>query len=233
MSKKMIRLICLLLAVLMVFSLFAYVLTSGASAVTQAEIDTLQRERDSLKYQQEDIQEQIDLLMAEKSSAMERKSALDQQLALNWKDIQLVDQQIRLYDELIAEKAVEVERAVADEDAQLLRYKARVRAMEESTPWTYLSIILQATSLTDFLSRLSDVTDILRNDRSLRDEYIAARTLAQQVQQEYEEAQAKQVEKRQELDAEKQALALQVEQASNLIAFLEDDIDPFAAAYEE
>ena len=42
MSKKATRLICILLAVLMVFGVAAYALSAGAFAVTQSEIDALQ-----------------------------------------------------------------------------------------------------------------------------------------------------------------------------------------------
>ncbi|MBR1659801.1 MAG: hypothetical protein IJ705_05745, partial [Oscillospiraceae bacterium] len=80
MSKKTIRVICVILAVLMLFGIVAMIVP--AYAVTQAEIDALQAERDSIRSQQADIQEQIETLQNERASVMERKAALDQQIEL-------------------------------------------------------------------------------------------------------------------------------------------------------
>ena len=46
--------------------------------------------------------------------------------------------------------------------------------MEETNSWTYISVLLQANSLTDFLSRLNDIVDIVRSDQNVKEEYIAA-----------------------------------------------------------
>lgn len=231
MSKKTIRVICVILAVLMLFGIVAMIVP--AYAVTQAEIDALQAERDSIRSQQADIQEQIETLQNERASVMERKAALDQQIELNWEDILLLDEQIQIYDRLIANQGAEVEAALRAEETQLGRYKTRVRAMEESNTWTYLSILLQATSLTDFLARINDVADILRNDQNLRADYVAAREVAEEAKEELEVYQEGQEEKREELQAQREELARQMEQASNLIRMLEDDIDGYELAYDE
>ena len=76
MSKKATRLICILLAVLMVFGVAAYALSAGAFAVTQSEIDALQKQRDAIRDQQKDVQEQIDALNDEMAGVIERKTNL-------------------------------------------------------------------------------------------------------------------------------------------------------------
>ena len=204
MSKKTIRVICIVLAALMIFGIVAMIVP--AYAVTQAEIDALEQERDAIRDQQKDIQEQIDTLRSERAGVLERKSALDQQISLNWQDIQLIDEQIRLYDGLIADQGREVAEAVQNENTQLIRYKTRVRAMEESNTWTYIAILLQATNLTDFLARLNDVADILRNDQNLRADYVAAREAAESAKAELEEYQAEQEGKRKELQDQREEL---------------------------
>ena len=231
MAKKTAKAVCALLAALLLFGPLTGRL--NASAVTQSQIDALEEERDKIKSQQADIQEQIDALQTERASVMERKTALDEQTALNVQNIALIDQQITLYEQMIADKESEVDQALAAEELQLERYKARVRAMEESNTWTYLSILLKATSLTDFLSRLNDVSDILRHDKNMKAEYEAARVHVEQVKAEYEEIQEQQKEKREELLTEKARLERQVEQAGVMIRQLEDDIEAYTAAYDE
>ncbi|MBR1496694.1 MAG: peptidoglycan DD-metalloendopeptidase family protein [Oscillospiraceae bacterium] len=231
MSKKTIRVICILLAALMLFGIVAMIVP--AYAVTQSEIDALERERDSIKAQQSDIRDQIETLQAERASVMQRKAALDQQIELNWRDIQLIDEQVKLYDGLIRDQSAVVAAAVESENTQFDHYRTRVRAMEESNTWTYVSILLQATSLTDFLARFNDVADILRNDKNLRAEYVAAREAAEKAQGELEAYQTEQEIKLDELQGERDELNRQLDQAGNLILMLEDDIDTYEMAMEE
>ena len=234
MSKKATRIVCIILAALMLLGVIAIALPAiRANAVTQAEIDALEAQRDDIRAQQEDIRDQINILNEEMASVRERKAALDLQNELNRQDIILIDEQIALYDRMIKDKALEVENAIASEETQFSRYKARVRAMEESNTSTYISILLQATSLTDFLSRLNDVEDIVRNDQNVRADYVAAREFAQEVQAEYEEIQLQQKEKREELETEKERLEDQILQAQGLIAQLEEDLDAYEQAYDE
>ena len=145
----------------------------------------------------------------------------------------MINEQIALYDEMIEEKAQEVEEAIRVEEEQFAHYCARVRTMEETNAWSYVSFLFEADSLTDFLSRLNDVLDIVRNDRHVKDEYIAARETVEQVKAEYEEVQAEQEEKREELLQEKERLEEQIDNACAMIAELEQDIEAFTAAYDE
>ncbi len=232
MSKKMTRIICVILAALMLVGFLTMIVSSRARAVTQAEIDKLQAERDEIRRQKKDIQEQINSLEKEMASVIEKKSALDEQNELNRQDIELINEQIALYDQMIEEKAQEVEEAVRAEEEQYAHYCARVRAMEETNTWSYMSFLFDAKSLTDFLGRLNDVTDIVRNDRHVKDEYIAAREAVETVKAEYEAVQAQQEEKRAELLTEKKKLEEQIAAATKMIAELEEDIEAFKEAYE-
>ena len=232
MTKKFTRIVCLILAALLVLGLLSAV-APRVFAVTQSEIDALQAERDAIRSRQKDIQEQIDALQSEVTSVIEKKSALDEQNELNRQDIELINEQIELYDQMIEEKAEEVEVAVREEEEQYEHYCARVRTMEETNTWSYISFLFEADSLTDFLSRLNDVLDIARNDRHVKDEYIAARENVEQVKAEYEEVQLLQEGKREELLSEKEHLEKQIEAAYTMIAELEQDIEAFTAAYDE
>ena len=232
MSKNMIRIICILLAVLLIGGILAAALTPRVLAVTQAEIDQLQAERDAIRAQKKDVQEQIDALKTEKASAMERKEALDRENELNWQEILLIDEQIALYDQMIEAKGKEVDDAKAAEEAQFAHYQARVRTMEETNALTYLSVLLQANSLTDFLGRLSDITDIVRSDQNVKEEYIAARERLEEVKAEYEVIQEEQKDKRAELEEQRAELAEKLEYAALVISQLEDDIEGYEAAFD-
>ena len=232
MSKNTTRIICIVLAALMLVGFISMIAGSRARAVTQAEIDKLQAERDEIRRQKKDIQEQINALQSEMASVIDKKSALDEQNELNRQDIELINAQIELYDQMIEEKAQEVAAAVRAEEEQYAHYCSRVRAMEETNTWTYMSFLFDAKSLTDFLGRLNDVTDIVRNDKHIKDEYIAAREAVEEVKAEYEAVQAEQEERRAELLSEKTKLEQQITAATKMIAELEEDIEAYKEAYE-
>ena len=232
MSKKFTRIVCIILALLMVVGLVAYVVPS-AFAVTQYEIDQLQAQRDKIRAEQEDVKEQLNALQGEMSSVIAKKVALDEQNELNRQDIELINEQIEVYDQMIHDKAYELGQAIRAQNDQFNRYCARVRTMEETPTWSYVSILLKATSLTDFLSRLNDIVDIVRNDQNVKAEYEAACAELEQVKAEYEAIRAEQQGKREELLAEKALLEQKIEDACKIIADLEEDIDRFKDAYEE
>jgi len=231
-SKKFTRIVCIILAALMVLGLVTYVLP-GAFAVTQYEIDQLQSQREQIRKEQADIKEQLNTLQDEMGTVIDKKVALDQQNDLNRQDIELINEQIAVYDRMIHDKSVELGEAVRAQNEQFERYCARVRTMEETTTWSYVSILLKATSLTDFLSRLNDVVDIVRNDQNVKAEYEAARLEVETVKAEYEAIRAEQKDKRAELLDEKEQLEVKIEEATAVIADLEEDIDQFKDAYEE
>ncbi len=219
-KRQIIRIFALLLAL----SLTA-LLPVPAFAVTQAEIDELRAIRDEVTAQREAAQAVVDDLEGQQAGVIELKTAMDERNAYTLQQMQLNNDEIALYDELIADKAQEVEAARALEAEQLARYRARVRAMEENGSYNYLAMILRTSSLGELLTVIDDVGEIMQSDRELEDAYIAARENTQQAQAEYE-AYKTELEGLQEvLRSEQTALEQDIEEASALILQLQTDID--------
>ena len=147
MKQRQKRRLSALLAAFMAFSLVFGVLPSPVFAVTQAEIDELERQKKALEEQIEDKQSAIDELEQQHADAEELKAALDERNVYIVRQIRLNDEQIALYDALIAQKAQEVEEARRLEDEQLERYRKRVRAMEENGNADFLSMLLNANRI--------------------------------------------------------------------------------------
>lgn len=203
-----------------------------AFAVTQAEIDEIQRQKDELTAMRQQSQQKVDELEAQQASVLEQKAALDERNLYALEQISLISEQIDLYSEMIADKAREVETAKEKEEQQLKRYRERVRAMEEQGEFNFLALLLNTTSLGEFLTLLDDVEDIMESDRNLEDEYIAAREETERVKAEYEEVKAELEAKQAELKTEQEELERQIEEAYELIASLQEDIDKAMAEYE-
>ena len=211
---------------------FALVPVSGF-AVTQEEIDELEKEKQAITAKVDEKQAVVDELEAQHASVLERKQALDERNEFCRQQLELNQKQIALYDQMIADKELEVEEARTLEERQLERYRTRVRAMEESGGYNVLDIILNSGSLTQLLAALDDYQEIMKSDKALEDEYIAAREHTEAVKAEYEVYKAGLEEKKKELEGEQLELEAQIEEANKLISDILENLDAESEELQE
>lgn len=217
---------------LLALSLLLSVAPVSSHAVTQDEIDALKSQRDEITAQRQEKQAVVDQLEGEHATVLERKLAMDERNMYTIEQIQLNAQEIALYDEMIADKHKELEQARALEQAQLERYRERVRAMEENGNYGFLAMVLNTTDLGELLTAMDDIGEIMESDRELEDEYIAARENTEQVKAEYEAVKEELEAKQAELRAEQEELEKDIEEATALILSLEEDIANRQAEYD-
>ncbi len=230
-NKKIISVIAILMAVLMLMTLIVSVIPTSAYAVTQADIDEVQRKKDEIVAQREASQEKINQLKEQEASVLEQKAALDERNEYASEQIELVKEQIDMYTEMIAAKMEEVEEAKAREEEQLARYRTRVRAMEENGGYNILALLFNASSFAELLTGLDDIGEIMESDRQLEDQYIAAREEHERIQAEYEQTRAELEEKQAELETEKAELEDLIAEANQLLADLAEDIEKAEKEY--
>ena len=237
MNRKTMRaVICVLLAVLMVVGLLGAVvpmLGMNAGAVTQSEIDNLKAQQEALMAQQQQQASNIQSLRDQKADVMAQKEALDQQCALLLQEITNVEAQIELYNNLVAEKEVELEAAQAKEAEQAELFRTRVREIEENGRVSYMILLLDSKDVSDLLSRMDIIGEIIAYDKHLEEELIAARQAVEAAKAALEQALAEQEAKKAELETQKAALEQQVAEAEQLIRDLEADINAYTAMYAQ
>ena len=108
-AKTFRSLVCIVLSVLMVLSLFISVVP--ALAVSEDELQKLAIEMALLEQEAQEQQELIDKLDTSKTRFIDRKLMLDAQIKINQDAITLLESRIRLYDEMIATKEQELAEA--------------------------------------------------------------------------------------------------------------------------
>lgn len=221
-AKRILGALSALLA-LLIFALAVFP-ASPALAVSQAEIDALEEQRDALKAERESMQADIDALKNEQAGILEQKRALDEQNEVYRQELELIEEQVSLYTRLVDEKAAELEEATAAEEEQLATYKQHVRAMEENGKYTYLSIIFGSRSLSELMSNLDMIGEIMEADKRIYDQYTAAREKAEEIKAEYEVTLEQLSEKQDEYEAEKVELEAKIAEASAMIEQLEAEI---------
>lgn len=225
--KKTLRsVVCILLAVVV------FAASLPAYAVSQSEIDELQKKLDALEQQAQEQQDVINDLTSQKARFITRKLALDNKIEINRQMIELIGEQIEIYDEIIGEKQAELDKALEKETAQTELLRSRIRAMEENSSYSYASFIFDSSSVTELLSRIGDVNDIMHYDKALEEEYMAAREDVESIKKSYEEVRHEQELLQKELDTKQAELDAQVEAAYTMIADIETLSDDAQAEYD-
>lgn len=233
MNKRKIRAaVALCLSVLLMGTAVSEAFPVPAYAVTQSQIDELKAQRNVIRAQRQEKQAIVEALEAEKADVVAQKQAMDERNMYTLQQIQLNNQEIELYDEMIAEKAAELEEAQRLENEQLERYRTRVRAMEENGGYNILAIISKSDSFSDMLTAMDDVGEIMESDRQLEDAYIAARENTESVKADYEGTRSELEELKAQLKAEQEELEKDIEEAIQIILNLENDLENRQAEYD-
>ncbi len=233
MSIRYKRLLSVLLAAALMLPVLSTAVPVEASAVSQEELDQLKSERDALVRQRQEQQAVVNELKNQQASVLAVKQALDERNMYTQWQIQLTQQEIELYDGMIADKSIEVDEAKTLEAQQLDKYRTRVRAMEENGNASYVEYLLNASTLAEFLTAVDDIGEIMQSDRALEDAYIEARENTEAVVAEYEEYKADIVEKQDELRTEQAELQSELDEATALITDITANLADNAAVLEQ
>lgn len=149
-------------------------LACPAWAATSAE---LKEELSGLKDQNRQIQAQIDALQNQYDEAadelqalVDKKDAIDQEISLLHERILNMNEQVRLYGQLIADTQDELDEAQVLWDELNEKNIERIRAMEEQGTLTYWQVLFESHSFTDLLDRLNMVDEIAAADQRRLDE---------------------------------------------------------------
>lgn len=232
MNRKIKTVLSLLLCVALCSGIVLETVPMEACAVTQAEIDALKAKRDAIKAQRQEKQAVVEQLEEEKASVVAQKRAMDERNTYTLQQIQLNNEEIALYDQMITDKQTELENAERLADEQLERYRTRVRAMEENGNLNYFAMIFKANNLGEMLTAMDDIGEIMESDKEIQDEYVRARNNAEEVKLEYE-AYREEVEAKQDvLREEQKELEKDIEEATQLILDLEADLENKQAEYD-
>ena len=243
-QRKLTRLVCIILTVVMVLSLVAYALTLVVGAASSKEIlkelEALRAEQSEIKAKSDALEASIEQNQSKTQTLVQQKADLDQQMEITRTTINNLHAQVQQYSLLIAEKQKELE-AAQDAEARLQeQYRTRLRSMEETGSVSYWSILFQASSFSDLLDRVDMIREIAKSDQLIleqlaevtaavereRTELEQQRQELEQTEQELNDQQTLQEQQREE--SNKMILQMQVEYAA-----LSEDYKAAEAAEDE
>ena len=225
--KTLVRICCVVLCLLILIPLVVNALVIMASAASSSEI---KKELDALKAQANEIAAEGDALEAdlaanesETQTTIEQKVAIDLRISQTEAEMENVNAQIQQYSLLIAQKQSELEDALEQQEAMNQKYKARLRAMEETGKVSYWSILFKANSFSDLLSRIDSIREVAEADNRMLDEMEALSQKIQQDREELKEELAAQEIVKEELAAMEQTLQMQRSEADKLLIQLAEE----------
>ena len=205
----------------------ALLIALPASAVLPALANQLEEKQ----QQQQDVRKQLEAERHNLKQQRNRETALQQELAqLNRRLEALQAEKERLAAEIARTgqhiAAAEVELADAEEQLAVQDdlLKRRIRAMYEQGSVTYLEVLLNATSFSDFLTRLNKLKIIASNDLRLVEEIQAERDRIQGIKDDLERKKERLEEMRLQTIANEAAIEQAAGAREEILAELKEEI---------
>lgn len=231
MSKKLQRVIVIVLAAVMLLSVIIPALSVLADAsVTQSDIDSIRGNLDSVTQRKKDIQAQLNAIRDDLAQAKAAVDLVQEQVLLTEQQIdyqqQLIDEtqaqinesqaQIEAYDGQIAQKTADIHDLELQEEEQYQEFCDQVRWMEETGSASYLSILFEASSFAEMLDYATLIADIMDYSNRIIDrleatqaELAEARTALRADRDAQEAVKHRQEEQKAEQEAQKAELEAQ------------------------
>lgn len=230
------RLLCGLLALLLLLSAGAMTLTSPASAASskelQQELDKLRAQQSELRKQSSELESEIKENQKQTQTVIEQKYDIDRQITLSSEQIDNLNAQIQQYNQLIAQKQEQAEASEAEEEALQQQYKARLRAMEETGSISYWSILFQANSFSDLLDRVDMIHEIAKSDQIMMKKLSEATAAVEQLRSELEQQKSELQTAQGELSAQEAVLEQQRAEADELLVKIAEESEKMTAEYQ-
>lgn len=164
-----------LLSVITVFTSLPTAAYAATTSEIKEEINDLKVENAAIQAQIDSVRSQYNANATEIQALVDKKNAVDQEIALLHGQILNINEQLRIYGQMIADTQEQLEEANLRLERLNRQYKERIRAMEENGEITYWQVIFQSSSFIDMLDRMSMVDEIAAADtQRLADLQVAA-----------------------------------------------------------
>lgn len=189
---------------------FVFVIAFSGSAVTPAE-------------KRAELEKKLNQADEKYKSAKEKKLAFDEKISALQSDIDEVNGMISVLDAEINEQNKKIDELNVKLEAKKDVFEQRLRALQYRGGTSYIDVILGADSFSDFLLRLTLVSNIIDHDRDMMDEISALKSEVESARAIVLSKKDEQVASRDLLSSQKAHLdSLAAEQASAMKELMSD-----------
>ncbi len=236
MQKTVVAVLACVLALLMLLPILTMIVgyaRAASESDLRSQISKLQTSASELENKMNELSSQLSAVKSDKSKALAAKRVLDDQMANIEAKILNIQNQISLYDQLIADEEIKLADAREKEAVQYKLFCERVRSMEETGTVSYWSILFNASDFSDLLDRATFISEVMEYDNAVMEALAATRQQIADTKAEMETAQVEQQEAKTAQEAAAAALEEKVNEAAELVNEIETQEDEYADALAE
>lgn len=201
---------------------------------------------ESVKVYAETVQEKINKAAKDKQAAQSAKSEaknkrdnamaqitqLDEEAEVIRKELSAIDAVIREADEKIAAKEAEIAEYERQIEANDVEFCERLRAMDENNTASYIDLLLNSKSISEFVSRIETVREITEHDQGIINEMISLKESVEASKNEVVAYRNEQQEARNLVQQKQSALDAKIAEKTSYVKSLEKDIAKYDQLYQ-
>ena len=232
-NRKAAPVISLILAMVLVCGILPAPASAASSAQIQKQIDALKAQNAEMQKEIDGIRQQYDAAYSDMEDVVTRKNTIDREMTLISSKIELTNEQILAYSQLIADTQDELTLAQDELRSLSEAHRERVRIMEEEGKITYWEVIFEANSFTDLLDRLNMIEEINASDRRRIEQMRIAADIVTATQMNLENEKTALEETRLQLAEDEKVLAEKRLEYDELLFELEAKSDEFEVLLAE
>ena len=166
--------VALILAFVLVIGLVVGALATSVHAAKSDEIqerlDALKERKDENDQKEQEIQSRLNENYDQVRTLVEQKRDLDERINGTRERMAELNHQIEEMNLSIAAKQSELDESEAERAEMNEKYRQRIRTMEETGTISYWSVLFNATSFADLLSRVDMINEIVTADQLMLDQ---------------------------------------------------------------
>lgn len=214
-----------------VIALIAFLTISLASAIPTfyANAETAQEKIDNSVKKQNEIKEQINEANEKKQSAMAQYNEIDKEVVAQQAVVDAINADVAQSQAKVDQKDKELKEAREECDEQYDAYCDRAKRLLQKGTVSYLEILVDADSFSDFLTRISLVKQIADYDNTKLNELKEYAATIEEIKKELEEENERLNALKDEADSQMATLKQKQQKSQQLIDSIKSDI----AAYEK
>lgn len=203
------------------------------AATNGSTLSDLQRQQQELEQK---IKEQTALLKSKESEGqelLEQLEKLEEEIKAKEQEIKRLESELQSAQARVNQAAAELAQAEALQEKRINTFRQRLKDIYENGQVSYLEVLLQSTSFSDFLVRMELLGKIAENDMRLVEEIKAERERIAAKKAALEAERDQLAKLKREADGERSVLASRQAEKKQLLAQIEQEKKRVAQALDE
>lgn len=232
-KRHTVRVLSAALAVVLTATLLVMAPVPGNSARAEnAQVKKYEDQISELERTQKALQEKISNVQSEADQTAEYKQNLDNLVYTLSQKIAISQSLLEELETRIEETKASIEEKETSIQETFEKFQERMRMSYEEGSVSYLSMLLGADSVSDFLSRMDRINSMLEYDKTMMDRYKAEKEDLEREQDNLEESIALQKSTLETMEADKAQNEQLSAQAASYYESLKDDEAAYLSQYE-